>query len=156
MRSIRMIDAEHADAFQPLATACDARFALRHELARSWVRLWIVESEGDAVALLVAWLVADELQIIHLGTAPAARRRGHAAALLAAVLDQARAWGLRLALLEVRAGNEAARKLYAAAGFSRTRLRRGYYADNGEDAIEMALELEPRGPASRPSTEPAQ
>jgi len=40
-------------------------------------------------------------------------------------------------LLEVREGNEGARRLYRLYGFREIGKRRGYYADTGEDAIIM-------------------
>ena len=47
---------------------------------------------------------------------------------------------MRLVLLEVRAGNHAAIRLYRAVGFEATGERLGYYA-NGEDACLMQLRL---------------
>ena len=41
--------------------------------------------------------------------------------------------------LEVRAGNEPAKKLYEGLGFSEAGIRKGYYEDNGEDALIMWL-----------------
>jgi ribosomal-protein-alanine N-acetyltransferase len=46
-------------------------------------------------------------------------------------------------LLEVRPSNQAAIDLYRAFGFVTARVRPRYYADNGEDAIEMTLALPP-------------
>jgi ribosomal-protein-alanine N-acetyltransferase len=44
-------------------------------------------------------------------------------------------------LLEVRRSNLAAQKLYESIGFVTTTIRKGYYSDNGEDALAMSLEL---------------
>jgi ribosomal-protein-alanine N-acetyltransferase len=41
--------------------------------------------------------------------------------------------------LEVREGNKAAQELYRGFGFEFIRRRKGYYKDNGEDAIVMTL-----------------
>jgi ribosomal-protein-alanine N-acetyltransferase len=80
--------------------------------------------------------------------APAMRRRGLAAALLKAVLEQCRHWGSERVLLEVRAGNAPAIGLYRRAGFREDGRRRGYYpplqdpADTGrEDAVLMSHRL---------------
>ena len=43
--------------------------------------------------------------------------------------------------LEVRASNIAARKLYKKLGFKDVGIRKGYYADTGEDAVIMWNEL---------------
>ena len=118
-------------------------FSMREEVARPWTRLWVAaEAEGPA-SFLVGWHVADELHILNVATAPAARRRGLAAALLERVLAYAAEHHLRLLLPEGRRSNEAAIALYRRHGFSVFGVRRAYYADNDEDAIEMALSLDP-------------
>ena len=48
----------------------------------------------------------------------------------------------RLVLLEVRRRNIPAVRLYRALGFTVARVRRAYY-DDGEDALEMNLMLDP-------------
>ena len=45
--------------------------------------------------------------------------------------------GLVRHTLEVRAGNVAAQALYRKFGFEEAGVRKGYYQDNGEDAIIM-------------------
>ena len=42
--------------------------------------------------------------------------------------------------LEVRASNLLAQELYSKYGFLRIGLHKGYYSDNGEDAVIMAAE----------------
>jgi len=44
-------------------------------------------------------------------------------------------------MLEVRKSNLPAQKLYEALGFSITGIRKGYYSDDGEDALAMTLEI---------------
>ncbi len=108
------------------------------ELAKEHCLAWVAR-RGEtrrAVAFLLVWAVADELQIVDIATAPDARRRGAASALLTALRDFAVSHGFRCALLEVRASNSAALALYAAHGFETTRHRPKYYAD-GEDALEL-------------------
>jgi ribosomal-protein-alanine N-acetyltransferase len=46
--------------------------------------------------------------------------------------------------LEVRKSNLAAQKLYESMGFLTTGVRKGYYSDDGEDALAMTLELAAR------------
>jgi ribosomal-protein-alanine N-acetyltransferase len=62
---------------------------------------------------------------------------------MTAVLDHARARRSRLILLEVRRSNRAAIALYRAHGFTAIGIRRGYYSDTSEDAVEMMLALDP-------------
>ena len=50
----------------------------------------------------------------------------------------------RLVLLEVRQSNGPAIALYRSVGFETTGVRRGYYSDTGEDALEMRVTLDPK------------
>jgi [ribosomal protein S18]-alanine N-acetyltransferase len=132
----------------PVAAIADQaglRLDLDAELGRAWAHAWVARPTPaePPVALLVAWVVADELHLIHLATARAARRQGAARALVETFVAYAREHGSRLLLLEVRRSNDAAIALYRAAGFRAAGLRKAYYADDGEDAIEMRLTLDP-------------
>jgi ribosomal-protein-alanine N-acetyltransferase len=138
----------------------DTALALTEEIARPWSRIWIareiasghVRRDHDSpVGFLVAWHVADELHILNVATASAMRRRGVAAALLVEGLAYARANAIRILILEVRRSNRPAIRLYRKLGFTALGMRPGYYADNGEDAIEMMLGLDPNTGAIVPS-----
>ena len=63
--------------------------------------------------------------------------------LLSEICERARSRGMTLATLEVRLSNDAAVRLYESFGFRQVAIRKGYYADNGEDAIVMLMELVP-------------
>lgn len=76
-----------------------------------------------------------------LAVHPDHRRRGHARALLVALMEAHRA-AAQCVQLEVRASNEGALRLYEGLGFERMGLRKRYYAD-GEDAVLMTLLLRP-------------
>ena len=89
---------------------------------------------------LVAWLVGDELTIMHVATAPAWRRQGVGRALMQAGIERARQVGASSVWLEVRVSNAPARAMYEALGFVNRGQRRAYYAD-GEDALVMSLAL---------------
>ena len=60
------------------------------------------------------------------------------------LMDYATEVGARLILLEVRRSNLPAISLYRALGFYAMGVRRAYYADNQEDAVEMMLHLDPQ------------
>lgn len=95
-------------------------------------------------AMIVSWLVVDELHIATFATHPDFRRQGVGSLLLQASLEQAARLGARRAFLEVREGNAAAQDLYRKFGFRVTGRRPHYYRDDGEDAILMSLDqLEP-------------
>lgn len=103
------------------------------------------ESANSALPPLLAyggyWLMGDEVHIVTLATHPRFRRRGLSERLLRLMVEQCVAQGAALATLEVRVSNKAAQQLYAKLGFVEVGLRRGYYHDNGEDALLMTLFL---------------
>lgn len=95
--------------------------------------------EGDA-GFLLGRAVAGEAELLTLAVVPEARRRGLARRLVNRFLYQAQLRGADSAFLEVADDNEAARTLYAGAGFVRAGRRRGYYAGpDGQDHDALVL-----------------
>jgi [ribosomal protein S18]-alanine N-acetyltransferase len=132
-------------------------FSVEEELSRPWARIWIALSnthpgEGSieegtpaphAVGFLVSWHVADEVHILNIATSPPVRRRGIGVALMRESIEYARTNHVRIVLLEVRRSNRPAIRLYRKLGFTAMGVRPGYYSDNGEDAVEMVLGIDP-------------
>lgn len=81
--------------------------------------------------------VLDEAHITTVVVDPEHRGRLIGSRLVLAVMEAVVAAGSTAATLEVAAANVAAQRLYARFGFAPVGLRRGYYADDGEDAIIM-------------------
>jgi ribosomal-protein-alanine N-acetyltransferase len=136
----RLVELERAAHLHPWTEA-----QLRSELGHPYATVLCAEEGGDGgsariVGFLVYWLIHDELHILDVVTAPEARRRGVARALMAEGVEAARRSGASRALLEVRRSNAPAIALYRALGFLHDTVRRGYYQD-GEDAILMSLAL---------------
>jgi ribosomal-protein-alanine N-acetyltransferase len=126
---------------------------VREELSRPWARGWIARdgaAQGSAVGYLLSWHVADELHVLQVATVLSDRRQGIGRALVDRALTYAAHERVRLVLLEVRRSNAAAIALYRRVGFVASHVRRGYYPD-GEDAVEMLVELDPAtgAPVSR-------
>lgn len=145
IRRMRLEDAEEAHAIdvQSFSLPWPER-ALRYEAGQNpHARPWVAEVDGRVAGMLVVWLIVDEAHIATLAVHPAYRRLGLAKRLLEHALREAFQEGARSALLEVRAGNQAAQAMYLGFGFEVVGRRVGYYKDNGEDAILMTLpELE--------------
>ena len=91
--------------------------------------------------------VLDEMHLLNLVIDRPWQRHGWGHQLLDHVLKTARQQGILSVLLEVRASNEAARRLYQSARFEVVGLRRGYYATHQpmlrEDALVMRRLLFP-------------
>jgi ribosomal-protein-alanine N-acetyltransferase len=94
---------------------------------------------GAPVGFILVRDLGDEVEILSLGVLPAARRQGIGRALLAALLVEAGRRRVGSVVLEVAAGNGAARRLYAACGFTQVGRRPRYYRSGGD--VEDALIL---------------
>ena len=84
---------------------------------RWWAALRVFSGGGVAVQ------PEDSLYVDSLATVPGMRRRGAARALLEAAEHEARALGLRAVTLDTTMDNDAARALYARAGFDEVAYR---------------------------------
>ncbi|NPV55651.1 MAG: ribosomal protein S18-alanine N-acetyltransferase [Anaerolineae bacterium] len=94
----------------------------------------------EIVGMLVAWMILDEVHIATLAVRSDCRRQGIARELLRHALQMALAEGGLKAMLEVRRSNQAALALYREFGFVEVGVRRRYYKDNNEDALQLDLE----------------
>ncbi|MEI8200774.1 MAG: ribosomal protein S18-alanine N-acetyltransferase [Eubacteriales bacterium] len=90
---------------------------------------------GNIIGYIGVMSVLDEGEITNIAVIPECRGKGVGFALLCAAKDYCRKTGIHTLHLEVRAGNNNALALYRKCGFIQTGMRRGYYADNGEDAL---------------------
>lgn len=122
----------------------------RLSFAVPWSRQAFWEEAGKEQALYIlavedeqiigyagAWLVLDEAQVTNVAMLPARRGQGVGHQLLRTLMERARERGATRMTLEVRPSNQAALALYKDCGFQEYGRRRGYYQDNGEDAIIM-------------------
>jgi ribosomal-protein-alanine N-acetyltransferase len=112
------------------------RFELTENLAS---RCWVAEVDERLVAMLVGWMLVDELHIATIATHPDFRRQGIGRKLLSHALVRAMEEGAQSSFLEVRESNLAAQEMYRQFGYEPTGRRRRYYKDNDEDAILMTL-----------------
>lgn len=96
-------------------------------------------SSSEVVAIFSAQMVIDELQIDNIAVAESYRQKGLATILLAEALKAAKKKGMNSAVLEVRAKNSAALKLYKRHGFIVAGYRKNYYHNPPDDALTMLL-----------------
>jgi ribosomal-protein-alanine N-acetyltransferase len=120
-----------------------SRELVERELEHSWSVLLLAEdgAGGPVVGYVVFWVVHDEVHVLNVATALAARRRGIGRVLMEAAEAEGRRRGARLSTLEVRRSNGAAIALYAAMGYRQVGVRPNYYAEEREDALVMVKPL---------------
>ncbi len=115
----------------------------RAELANSFSHFYVAENVANSslAGFLIFWRLEEEVELHKIAVARAYLRRGCGSDLLDYFLTRARSWHCRRALLEVRAGNEAAIRLYEKFDFQCIGRRRDYYSCPNEDALVFQLLL---------------
>jgi ribosomal-protein-alanine N-acetyltransferase len=113
--------------------------SFRNELDHPHGIFLVALADGQVVGYGGIWLVVDEAHVTNVAVDPGFRRQGVARKLMRDLLKRSRERGMTCSTLEVRAGNEAATRLYEGLGYKITATRRGYYPDNREDAAVMWL-----------------
>lgn len=116
------------------------RFFLQ-EMSAQCARALIAQLHERIVGYILFWTLPDEVDIHNIAVHPDFRRRGVGRQLLGKAIETAQKRASLRVTLEVRKSNFAAQKLYESQGFVATGMRHGYYSDDGEDAITMALQL---------------
>lgn len=101
----------------------------------------VYEDDGNIIGFCGLWLVIDAAQITNVAVVEEARGRGLGEALMREAMRVAREAKMDVMSLEVRVTNTVAQNLYRKLGFQDGGIRKGYYTDNGEDALVMWVNL---------------
>ncbi len=107
---------------------------------RSYVA--VAEVDGEICGYADMWVAAGEAQLYNIVVAPTYRGMGIGGILLRHMAETAARCGCTNMTLEVRRSNEPAINLYRKKGFRDVGVRKGYYADNHEDAVLMDMEID--------------
>ncbi|MEY4479745.1 MAG: hypothetical protein RLZZ267_423 [Bacillota bacterium] len=114
------------------------REAFMNELTNNMLAKYMVlEVDGVVAGYVGMWLIVDEAHITNIAIASAYRGRGYGEQLMTELAALAQYMGMRAMTLEVRVSNQVAINLYTKIGFENAGIRKGYYSDNGEDAMVM-------------------
>ena len=115
---------------------------------RPGATVWLAREEGRGrdrpLGFLILSQIADEAEIISVGVAHKARRRGVGDALVRHAVREAQAGRAKQLFLEVDETNAAAVALYRRAGFAQIGERTAYYPKAGAEpsrALVMSLPL---------------
>ena len=93
--------------------------------------------DGRIVAYGGIWVILEDSHITTIAVHPDYRGRKLGEEMLLRLLDEAIAQSASWITLEVRESNAVAQRLYRKYGFTTVSTRRGYYSDNGENALVM-------------------
>lgn len=119
-----------------------SRESFINELTQNKVATYTVLEDDDGVfGYCGVWIIVDEAHITNIALLPKYRGKKLGEALLKKVMDISREKGAKTMTLEVRVTNEIAQSLYRKLGFLNGGIRKNYYADNGEDALVMWVNL---------------
>src|SRR5437588_2405898 len=83
------------------------------------------------------WRMYDEAHVTTIGVRRDLQHHGYGRIMFAGLVQAAYDLGAKWVTLEVRTSNDLAMQMYEGFGFKVIGRRRGYYTDNGEDAIVM-------------------
>lgn len=100
-----------------------------------------VNDTGKIIGFCGMWIVIDAAQITNVAVLPEARGLGIGEALMREAMKVAKEGGADIMSLEVRVSNTVAQNLYRKLEFQDGGIRKGYYTDNGEDALVMWVNL---------------
>ncbi len=145
LRAARAADLEALVAFEDTVFADDPHRIVRRQwqaLLRQPGAVIVAAAPGELLGVIVLALRGRVLRIQSIGVAAAARRRGVGATLLELAARRGRRLGCSAVRLEVAAGNQPARALYAAHGFLEVDCLPGYYG-RGRDGLRLELRLSP-------------
>ncbi|WP_265446400.1 ribosomal protein S18-alanine N-acetyltransferase [Acetivibrio straminisolvens] len=112
--------------------------ALIEEVLNNRMAIYITAKiKGKAIGYAGMWKIFDEGHITNIAVHPEYRENGVGSRLVEKLVSIAKEQGIVKMTLEVRKSNAAAQSLYFKYGFREQGCRKGYYSDNGEDAIIM-------------------
>ena len=83
------------------------------------------------------WRMYDEAHVTTIGVRQDLQHQGLGRVLFSALVQASYDMGAKWITLEVRVSNSGAQRMYEGFGFKVIGRRRGYYTDNGEDALVM-------------------
>ena len=95
------------------------------------------ELDGKIIAYAGAWVSFDQAEVMHVAVDKNLRGQGVGTMLFGELIKAVKLRGAKSITLEVRPSNTPAIKLYESFGLKSVGRRKGYYLDNGEDALIM-------------------
>lgn len=118
--------------------------SFEEELKNILATYLVAKIDDKVVGYIGMWFVIDECHITNVAVHSKYRRMGIASELIKKMFKLCNSHGISYILLEVRANNNPAQKLYESFGFKSNGIRKGYYKNPDgtyENAILMIKEF---------------
>lgn len=139
--TFRRMTQDDADAIAELELKCFAmpwsRADFLRENTNELAEYIVGELDGKIIAYAGAWVSFNQAEVMNVAVEPELRGQGIGTILFGELIKAVKLRGATAITLEVRPSNTAAIKLYESFGLRSVGRRRGYYLDNGEDALIM-------------------
>jgi ribosomal-protein-alanine N-acetyltransferase len=116
-----------------------SKFSISTDMNNENVIYFIAKTENKIIGYIAATLSYDHIDILSILVDNNYTRNGVASSLLSSVINHAKENNIHDILLEVRAANIPAQKLYEKLNFNKISIRKEYYTDNLEDALVYKL-----------------
>lgn len=119
-----------------------SRLTVYNELQNSQSAFLMLSHYGEGLAFIALSIRQDSLHITNIASKSPYKKQGFAHFLIQQTIEIAKKIDLNQLTLEVRVSNTPAKNLYRKIGFKDSYIKKNYYHDNGEDALEMYYEIE--------------
>ena len=144
---IRRAEAKDVETIEKLEQSCFSQpwsyESIYQDIVENDRAVYVVaETEGQVIGYAGLWIIVDEGHITNVAVSPDYRRNSVGNTIVTALLQVTEDMGVKRHTLEVRKSNQAAINLYEKQGFTEAGERKGYYEDNGEDALIMWRDAE--------------
>ena len=118
------------------------RAAVQSELRKRTSFFLISYHVGLPIAFIGISLRPQSVHVTNIATIPPYQKQGLATFLILLAANIGKKLDRTLMTLEVRMSNEGAKRLYRKIGFEDGKIKKNYYHNNGEDALDMELNLD--------------
>lgn len=114
------------------------RVAVNSELRNKRSSFFLMcHHQEEAIAFIGISMRQDSFHVTNIATRPRYQSEGIGSFLIDVIIDLGKQTNRKRVTLEVRMSNGDAQRLYRNLGFQDVRIKKNYYHNNGEDALDM-------------------